>query len=343
MKLRLYVVCVGIALLFGCSKDGEGESDGVVRSGSAAPSIQITAPVNGNTVYQRKVPITGTVTGLQPNRDVRLYVTTNKEYLQGNASIRSDTTWEYDSVILGAIHDSGFSATVTARADSAGGETVSDSIRLTRKTIRPGTPVSLKILAPKNEQIWTRRIPVRGTSTGMEPGTFVEIVVVTNRKYSQGETEIEFDGQWRMLDVPIGDVESRNLNAKIYAQARTPSGIVKSNVVEVYRSGEWIEEGEKYSWGPAKASFAAFGLRFSFNRRDGWETGITTAVWPGVSLTKTLERNRRLIVYIPGRPPKTFWYRKDQDWKFQTPPKSITIYHTARDDIEIYLPADTDP
>ena len=300
-------------------------------------SVQVIFPTDQDTVYQREIKVTGTTVNIAEGTPVRIYVETNKEYFQGEAKVQTDGMWTYRPVFIGASTDTDFTAILIARTTTIDGREVSDRIKIRRKTICPGTPIELKILIPSSGTVWSRKIPVRGSSTGLEPGTQVEVLVKTNRTYSQGVATVNIDGTWLLRTITIGSLDDREVSAEIFARVAFSESI-RSNSVKVFRTGKSLEGGEKYSWGPTELNFTFLGVQCSFDRRDGWTVELGTSVEFGVGLSKTLERNKRLIVYYHERqPPKVYWYRRDKEWELRSPPHSVLICHTPTDDIEIYL------
>lgn len=80
--------------------------------------LKITEPKDSATINERKITVKGTSEGLKPDTAIFIYVKTNREYLQGDTTIKKDGSWCYYPVVIGAVDDRNFYAEIYAKTES---------------------------------------------------------------------------------------------------------------------------------------------------------------------------------------------------------------------------------
>jgi hypothetical protein len=223
----LDVTLDGLPWILGALIDADGEhtltataTDALDRSASASvsfeidrsegPSIVITSPVDGETLTELTVDITGTASG----RDVTVEV-------NGQPASVTGGTW----IVPGFVLEADTANTLTARATDDAGRTAFDTVQV---MVRSDGPLIL-VAEPADGAVTARAaVDVAGVVAGGRAATDDGLVTVQPGTGPDVTATLDADGAFRVLDVPLAD----GVNV-ITVSATDPQGRLGSTAVSV--------------------------------------------------------------------------------------------------------------
>jgi RHS repeat-associated protein len=223
----LDVTLDGLPWILGALIDADGEhtltataTDALDRSASASvsfeidrsegPSIVITSPVDGETLTELTIDITGTASG----RDVSVEV-------NGQPAAVTGGTW----VVPGFELEADTANTLTAQATDDAGRTAFDTVQV---MVRSDGPLIL-VAEPADGAVTARAaVDVAGVVAGGRAATDDGLVTVQPGAGPAVTATLDADGAFRVLDVPLAD----GVNV-ITVSATDPQGRLGSTAVSV--------------------------------------------------------------------------------------------------------------
>ncbi len=91
--------------------------------------LKITEPKDSATITERKITVKGISKGLESDTSIFIYVKTNREYFQGDTTIKKDGSWCYYPVVIGGVDDRNFYAEIYAKTGSG---VISNTVKVFR-------------------------------------------------------------------------------------------------------------------------------------------------------------------------------------------------------------------